>query len=81
MVFTTKAQRKALKKLFDRTPIKPYQRGNILMLDWCYTDEFPISYREFRKYHVYPTFKMDGAVTVPWCNMWLAIEADGYTHS
>jgi len=24
---------------------------------------------------------MDGAVVVPWCGMWLAIETDGYTHS
>lgn len=23
----------------------------------------------------------DGAVSVHWCNMWLAIEPDGYTHS
>ena len=23
----------------------------------------------------------DGAVTVPWCGMWLCIERDGYTHS
>lgn len=27
------------------------------------------------------TFGMDGAVVVQWCGMWLAIEADGYTHS
>lgn len=30
---------------------------------------------------VQPTFGCDGAVTVPWCNMWLLIERDGYTHS
>ena len=27
------------------------------------------------------TFGMDGAVVVPWCGMFLAIEKDGYTHS
>lgn len=38
------------------------------------------SYREFRA-SVQPTFGCDGAVVVPWCNMWLIIERDGYTHS
>lgn len=28
-----------------------------------------------------PTVGMDDAIVVKWCNMWLAIEADGYTHS
>jgi len=27
------------------------------------------------------TIGCDGAVTVPWCGMWLCIERDGYTHS
>jgi purine nucleoside permease len=30
---------------------------------------------------VAPTFGLDGAVTVPWCGMWLLVETDGYTHS
>lgn len=30
---------------------------------------------------VQPTIGCDGAVTVPWCGMWLCIEKDGYTHS
>jgi hypothetical protein len=30
---------------------------------------------------VSPTYGMDGAVTIQWCGMWLAIEKDGYTHS
>lgn len=38
------------------------------------------SYRAFRR-TVQPTFGMDGAIVVPWCNMWLVIETDGYTHS
>jgi hypothetical protein len=29
----------------------------------------------------HPTFGCDNAITVKWCNMWLAIETDGYTHS
>lgn len=28
-----------------------------------------------------PTIGCDGMVAFPWCNMWLAIEQDGYTHS
>jgi len=42
--------------------------------------ENPPSYREFRK-SVQPTFGCDGAITVRWCNMWIAIECDGYRHS
>jgi hypothetical protein len=30
---------------------------------------------------VQPLFGCKGAVCVPWCGMWLAIEPDGYTHS
>jgi hypothetical protein len=39
-----------------------------------------LSYRQFRR-TVESGFCMDGAVIVPWCGMWLAIETDGYTHS
>ena len=39
-----------------------------------------ISFRDFRKL-VQPTFGCDGAVTVPWCGMWLLVEQDGYCHS
>ena len=38
------------------------------------------SYREFRS-RVVPEFCSGGAVMLPWCNMWLGIETDGYTHS
>lgn len=27
------------------------------------------------------TIGCDGAITIPWCGMWLCIERDGYTHS
>jgi hypothetical protein len=26
-------------------------------------------------------FGMDAAIVIHWCNMWLAIETDGHTHS
>lgn len=39
-----------------------------------------MSYRKFRE-SVSGTIGCDGAVVVRWCNMWLCIERDGYTHS
>ncbi len=27
------------------------------------------------------TVKMDDAIVIKWCDMWLVIETDGYTHS
>lgn len=39
-----------------------------------------VGYRQFRA-TVQPTFGMDGAVVVRWCDMWIAVETDGYTHS
>lgn len=38
------------------------------------------TYRAFRK-TVLPTFGMDGAVMLRWCNMWVGIEKDGYAHT
>jgi len=84
MVRTTKAQRKALKAVYDRGPIfathqpngivNPQPAGNSAQ------EDLRMSYREFRRL-AQPTFGMDGAIVVPWCGMWLAIETDGYTHS
>lgn len=61
-----KAQQVALKRVYDRGPI--YSDGHIPL---------PISYRQFRRR---VQFSFDCAM-VPWCNMWLGIELDGYTHS
>ena len=62
----TKAQRRAVYRVWHR---------------WHSDDETqPISYRVFRE-EVQPTFGMDDAVVVQVPGMWLAIEADGYTHS
>lgn len=69
MVITTRAQRLALKKYYDR----------------AYYDSvsFNMKYRSYRHFRrsVQPTFGCDGAVTVEWCGIWLCIEKDGYTHS
>jgi hypothetical protein len=55
-----------------------YQRRSLLRL-WK-RGESHLSYLQFRR-SVESGFCMDGAVVVPWCGMWLAIETDGYTHS
>jgi hypothetical protein len=41
--------------------------------------EKPKSYLAFRRTAV--VSNLQGCVMVPWCNMWLGIEEDGYTHS
>lgn len=69
MIYLTKEQRKALKRVYDRAPIFNSR-----------ADDKPISYKEFRK-TIEPTFGLDGCVMVYWAGMWLGIEADGYTHS
>lgn len=74
MVKTTRAQRKALKRIYDRGPIFAKEIVNHVPLQVVQT------YRQFRR-TAQPVFCADGAVSVPWCNMWLCIEADGYTHS
>ena len=37
-----------------------------------------LRYREFRRLNVQPG---PGCIMVQFCNMWLGIEPDGYTHS
>ena len=73
MVRTTRAQRVALKRMFDRcdTPFFSLDADGPVRID---------SYTKFRR-TVKPTFGCDGAVTVYWVGMWLCIERDGYVHS
>lgn len=91
----TKAQRAALKRVFDRTPllsrktlppnthsVAPYTNvtpnmiTGDLLADWQ-----NVTYRRFRRSVVGPLYRSDPCLMVPWCGMWLGIEADGYTHS
>lgn len=67
MVKTTRKQREALHHKW-RVILNPQE------------PVFWLSYKQFRK-TVQPTIGCNGAVTVPWCGMWLCIERDGYTHS
>jgi hypothetical protein len=46
---------------------------------WKYSDQ-GMTLEEFTD-SAQPTIGMDDAIVVKWSNMWLAIEADGYTHS
>ncbi len=69
----TREQRIALKRVFDRQPIK----ADPMMLDGYYGVVRYMSYRGFRR-TVQPG---PDCVMVPWAGMWLGIEKDGYTHS
>ncbi len=77
MVRTTRAQRVALKRVFDRGPI--YSDFDTLRYRREFRDRFckRLTYRQFRKsVHV-----GSGCIMIHWCGMWLGIEPDGYTHS
>jgi hypothetical protein len=74
MVTTTKAQRQALKRLYDR------QLASIAeAIKRSEQPKGPRTYRALRK-SIRPGFGGD-YVMVPLWGMWLGIEADGYTHS
>jgi len=79
MLTLTRAQREALKRVYDRRPIYPDAAKNL-------SDEAkkryvnPITYRQFRK-TVMPLLGDPRCVMVKWGTMWLGIELDGHTHS
>ena len=72
----TKPQRQAVKRVYDRG--RTYGLKNAK--EYMVRNQRPNTYREFRA-TVQPIFCGGGAVALPWYNMWLAIEPDGYTHS
>ena len=67
----TKAQRKALAKVYNRRPEDNIPNPRIGFVGR--------SYLTFRR-TAHNNGLMD-CVMVPWCGMWLGIELDGYTHS
>lgn len=90
MIYLTKEQRKALKRVYDRCELTVSSDGSLvhnreslklsLMVHDGYNfDKFypRLTYRQFRK-RVHPAWDY---VMVQWCGMWLGIEKDGYTHS
>ena len=79
MIKTTRAQREALFRVFQRdfpnwvTPYKRKQNGGMII-------RVPsIQYRKFRN-RVQPFFGGD-CIMIEFAGMWLGIETDGYTHS
>jgi hypothetical protein len=66
MVNTTKPQRQALKRVYDRIVDSQAEKGKRIP-----------RYRDFRK-TVAPGY---GYIIVPFAGMLLGIEPDGYTHS
>jgi len=68
MIKTTKEQRKAILRVYNRRSWDPTLADSRL------------TYRQFRA-TIQPTFGCDGAIVLPWAGMWLCIERDGYTHS
>jgi hypothetical protein len=82
MMTLTKAQRKSLKKVFDRRPLYVHVDERIphQLIIKNAPNSHPASYRQFRK-TVVPELGGWGAAMVPWSNMWLGIEKDGHVHS
>jgi hypothetical protein len=85
MVRTTRAQREALFKVFQRdfpNWVSPGKRRKWVV--GAYSGKVvqvpTTQWRRFRK-TVRPLFGDDGCVMLPWHGMWLGIEKDGYTHS
>lgn len=77
----TRAQREALKAVYDRGPLASclvtQNNSSFRMLLTPEGNDRPASYREFRR-HVRPAYD---CIMLPWQGMWLGIERDGYTHS
>jgi hypothetical protein len=72
MIITTRAQRLAIKRIYDRQPIYVSKVAEAM--------KQRVPYKRFRK-SVMGTLAMDNAVIVNWAGMWLVIETDGYVHS
>lgn len=89
MIVLTKAQRRALFRVFQRdfpswvTPTRRHEGG--IYCERCGRAGVIIrvpstQWREFRS-QVKPVWLGQGAVMLFWHGMWLGIEPDGYTHS
>lgn len=73
---TTRQQREAIKKIWDRGKPAPWGRGQEQAYP-CITYHESRSYLKFRR-----TVSIGpGCLMIPWSGMWLGIEPDGYTHS
>ena len=89
----TKAQRLALKRVYDRHDINflvidcahnraksPRLIGHIVSRETAYgLVTRKLSYLQYRRLAF--NSASQGCVMLQWCGMWLGIEPDGYTHS
>jgi hypothetical protein len=55
------------------------KQRNAIATRWKYNDQ-GMTLKEFIA-SAQTTVGMDDAIAIKWCNMWLVIETDGYTHS
>ena len=55
------------------------QQRNAIATRWKYNN-MGMTLKEFIA-SAQTTVKMDDAIVIKWCDMWLVIETDGYTHS
>ena len=65
--------------VFDDGPMPTPEQMKALFRKWEQDDQ-GLTWVEFA-HTVQPTSHMNGAITVKWCNMWLAIETEGMCHS
>ena len=83
MLTITRAQRLALKEIYDRGPLVLDPETKMFRTprqgEGYYLGFHPVSYREFRR-RVRPMF-FDSCILIPWQGMWLGIELNGHTHS
>lgn len=75
MYVITRAQRLALKRVYDRQPL--YLDRAMARDIHVRADDYRETYRSFRR----RAFATKDGLMVRWCGMWLGIEKDGYTHS
>ena len=89
MITLTRAQRTALKALYDRGPIFKGKFATVKLSDIAAHPHMSLtavdylprwSYREFRA-TVQPLFDKSGCVLVQWKGMTVGIEPDGHTHT
>jgi hypothetical protein len=80
MVKTTKAQRQALFRVFQRDFPGWHTPTCRVEANGKHVGVPSLQWKRFRK-TVQPYFDKSGCVMVPWRGMWLGVETDGHVHS
>lgn len=76
MIRTTKAQRRAIRRVYERHTVHAQPAGTPARM----IGGRPTTYREYRKL-LQPSLDGSGCVMLPFVGIWLGIETNGYTHS